>query len=389
MPSLGLIMILCNEEKNLARSLGPVAGLFDEVVVVDTGSVDATVETARTMGATVHQTRWNDDFAEARNLSISKARADYLFWLDGDNEISAQGVETLYRAVETEPGPFIGWCREVLVPRGGSLIQKRLFPNRPDVFFSGRIHEQLGHPDGMRFAYLDIDIRHWGYQDPQAAKAKGLRNLKLLSTALETSPRDIYLLYQKGKTLFNLRRYREARVFLEHAATGECGSNQNPELEAHAWILLGLARERSGDKDAADLFKIAAEKTHLARKMALFHLGRIKAGEGDQALAAEMLERFLQEPDQTLTLDLDIARMTFQALMLLAGIHAGQGSLEKSREFLLQARDLEPDNPLPRRELVRVFLELGQMGAARAALDDLIRINPKDKSLARLKEMTG
>ena len=135
MPSLGLIMILCNEEKNLPRSLKPVARMFDEVVAVDTGSVDRTVETAQSMGASVHLLKWNNDFSEARNYSIEKAEADYLFWLDGDNAVAESGVDRIRKALEKKDRDLIGWCREVLTPRGGTLIQKRLFPRRPDVFF--------------------------------------------------------------------------------------------------------------------------------------------------------------------------------------------------------------------------------------------------------------
>ena len=302
MPSLGLVMILRNEEENLLRSLKPVAHLFDEVVVVDTGSADSTVKIARSLGARVHEIKWNNDFAAARNYSISKAKADYLFWLDGDNAISPQDVARLRKFLETETGEFIGWGREILVPRGGSLIQKRLFPRRPDVFFRGRIHEQLSHPDWFRFVYLGVDILHWGYQDPAAAKAKGLRNLELLTEELEAAPGDFFLLYQKGKTLFNLRRYPEALESLSRALEIDPDSTQNPELQAHARILLGLARERTGDDQAAVLFEKAAESFPLARKIALFHLGRIKARESDPRAAMESLGLFLNEPDQHLTL---------------------------------------------------------------------------------------
>ena len=389
MPSLGLVMILRNEEKNLLRSLKPVAHLFDEAVVVDTGSTDSTVKIARSLGACVHEIKWNNDFAAARNYSIGKAKADYLFWLDGDNAISPQDVARLRKLLETETGEVIGWGREILVPRGGSLIQKRLFPRRPDVFFRGRIHEQLSHPDWFRFVYLGVDILHWGYQDPAAAKAKGLRNLELLTEELEAAPGDFFLLYQKGKTLFNLRRYPEVLEPLSKALEIDPDSAQNPELQAHARILLGLARERTGDDRAAVLFEKTAESFPLARKIALFHLGRVKARESDSRAAMESLELFLKEPDQHLTLDLDMPRMNFQALMLLARLHRDQGEPEEGLAYLEQAVAAEPENPLPRRELVKELVELGRRDQARQALAGLAEMNPSDKALAGLKRLTG
>ncbi len=388
MPSLGLIMILCNEEQNLKRSLKPVAPLFDEVVVVDTGSSDSTVETARSMGASVYNMKWSDDFSAARNLSIKKANADYLFWLDGDNAITAQDAARLRSALESETRGFIGWCREVLVPRGGSLIQKRLFPRRPDIFFKGRIHEQLVHPDSLKFVYLKVNILHWGYQDPKAAKAKGLRNLKILSESLRLNPDDFFLLYQKGKTLFNLRKYPEAGTCLAEALKSGAGLADNPELEAHARILLGLARERLGDENIADLFETAIESNPLAKKMALFHLGRIKAERAEPAAAIDHLAAFLAEPDNYLTLDLDIRKMTFQALMLLARLYRDQGMPEKSVSVLYCAVESEPENPIPRRELIEALLSLGQKRDAEKALAGLAAVNPEDRALNRLKRMT-
>jgi glycosyltransferase involved in cell wall biosynthesis len=80
-------MIVREEENNLPHCLESVRGLFDEIVVLDTGSSDRTIEIARSYGARVFDFVWVDDFAAARNAAPARARGDYAFWLDADDLI--------------------------------------------------------------------------------------------------------------------------------------------------------------------------------------------------------------------------------------------------------------------------------------------------------------
>jgi cellulose synthase/poly-beta-1,6-N-acetylglucosamine synthase-like glycosyltransferase len=82
---VSLTMIVRDEEENLPHGLGSVHGLFDEIVVVDTGSKDRTIEIARSFGARVFHFTWVDDFAAALNVALQQATGDYAFWLDADD----------------------------------------------------------------------------------------------------------------------------------------------------------------------------------------------------------------------------------------------------------------------------------------------------------------
>src|SRR5579872_6223363 len=92
-PSIGACMIVKNEQENLARCLGSLRGAVDDIVVVDTGSTDRTIEIALEFGARVFHFDWIDDFAAARNESLCYATTDWVIWMDGDDEL-----------IETEPG---------------------------------------------------------------------------------------------------------------------------------------------------------------------------------------------------------------------------------------------------------------------------------------------
>lgn len=122
-PTLSLCMILRNEAGNLSRSLAPVAGRFDDVVVVDTGSTDGTDRAAEACGARVVRIDWPEDFAAARNVSIREARGDWIMWLDGDNAVSPDGVDHLRSLLDFERRSIV-WCTEVVVPEGERLDRK-------------------------------------------------------------------------------------------------------------------------------------------------------------------------------------------------------------------------------------------------------------------------
>ncbi len=85
MPTISLCMIVKNEEMNIARCLGSMAGLVEEIIVVDTGSADRTVEIVSNYTSKIYLYPWNDDFSDARNYSLSKASMDYCMWMDADD----------------------------------------------------------------------------------------------------------------------------------------------------------------------------------------------------------------------------------------------------------------------------------------------------------------
>ena len=93
--TLSVCMIVRDEEQTLARALSSVQPFADEIIVVDTGSADRTVEIAKSFTDKVYFFEWCDDFARARNFSFSKATCDLVAWLDADDEITAENAELI------------------------------------------------------------------------------------------------------------------------------------------------------------------------------------------------------------------------------------------------------------------------------------------------------
>src|SRR5687768_16944509 len=87
MSTFSLTMMVRNEESNLPPCLGTVRDLVDEIVLIDTGSIDRTIEIAKSFGAKVVSFPWCDSFAAARNEALRHATGDWVFWMDADDRL--------------------------------------------------------------------------------------------------------------------------------------------------------------------------------------------------------------------------------------------------------------------------------------------------------------
>jgi GT2 family glycosyltransferase len=147
--NVSLTIIARDEATNLSNCLRSVQGLFDEIVVVDTGSTDRTVEVARSFGARVFDFVWVDDFAAARNAALARAAGDYAFWLDADDVVDPPERDTLRTLIDglraAEPSAYVVRCQ--CDPgedgSGGETVVDhiRLFPLREEVRWTYRVHE--------------------------------------------------------------------------------------------------------------------------------------------------------------------------------------------------------------------------------------------------------
>lgn len=95
MCTLSLCMIVKNEEKTIGRCLDSVKDLFDEIIIVDTGSTDKTKEIVKKYTDNVYDFKWINDFSAARNMAFSKATSDYLMWLDADDVVMTEDLKAL------------------------------------------------------------------------------------------------------------------------------------------------------------------------------------------------------------------------------------------------------------------------------------------------------
>lgn len=221
-------MIVKNEEANIEKALSWGRDLVWEQIVVDTGSTDRTVEIAASMGAAVYHFPWIDDFAAAKNFAISKAKGEWIAFLDADESFPPEDARKipgiLKQLASTRTQAVITGC--MLLDETGAIraggTQIRIFRNLPGFGYRRRIHEQLGWLDGSPMHVADatgeLAVLHTGYcQTDREKKTASGRNLRLLLKELEEHPGDHELMGYLGDEYYGADQYEEAEAWYRKA----------------------------------------------------------------------------------------------------------------------------------------------------------------------------
>jgi hypothetical protein len=256
---VSLTLIVRNEQDNLPRCLESVRGLFDEIVVVDTGSTDATRAIAAEFGARVFDFAWIGDFAAARNAALAQATGDYVFWLDADDVIEPGERAKLERLLGgLSQSPQAGYvvrcaCDPSSDGSGGEVVVDhiRLFPLRDDVRWTYRVHEQIVPAlkrAGIPLLWTDLTVRHLGYIDPSLRARKLERDAGILHQELKDRPDDPFVLFNLGAIAIE---WGDGPQALEYLLRRLSRSAPSDSITRKLFVLIARAHQMTGDTGAA------------------------------------------------------------------------------------------------------------------------------------------
>ena len=256
-------MIVRDNAKTLPACLESIRPWVDEMIVVDTGSVDETPRVVESFGGKLFHFPWCDDFSAARNESLRHATGDWLFWMDSDDTIPPECGRGLRELVENQNNPAVlAYVMQVHCPGGVEegdrdsdvtvVDHVKLFRNRPELRFDGRIHEQiLGAVRrlGGEVAWTDLYVVHSGSDQSPAAQARKFeRDLRILFLELAERPDHPFTLFNLGMTYTHGGRPGEGAEYLRRSI-----SRSTPG-ESHlrkAYALLIAAEMKQGRNDRA------------------------------------------------------------------------------------------------------------------------------------------
>ena len=205
--SISLCMLTKNEEKTLAKAINSVKPVVDEIIVVDTGSTDKTKEIAKKFTKKIYDFEWNDNFADARNFSISKATKDWILILDADEIIKNEDLPKIkeltknksclgYRLIQkthldaeqSEADRQVG--NKKIKNNDKKIFYRgicRMFQNKKSIKFTYPVHETVRESIkllGGKIGKSGITIYHY----PEYDKDKKDYYLKLLKEKMEKYP---------------------------------------------------------------------------------------------------------------------------------------------------------------------------------------------------------
>jgi glycosyltransferase involved in cell wall biosynthesis len=204
---LSLCMIVKNEERFLGECLRSVAGVVDEICIVDTGSTDRTVEIAAEFGAKIEHHLWRDDFAWAKNKALAMATHRWVLVLDADEEIAPESLALLRSLRKTPAGITAIYVsiRNLIDDEAGAATMThmlpRIFPNTRRIRYRNRIHESivLDGESEVQIVVSPIVVIHKGYAKAVIKdRDKTKRNAPLLSAALEDGGDQEYAYFNYG-----------------------------------------------------------------------------------------------------------------------------------------------------------------------------------------------
>ena len=233
-PTISAALIVRNEGKFLEDCLASLVGCVDEIVVVDTGSTDATISIAERYKVKLIHHRWTGDFAAARNIALDAATGDWILYIDADERLRVPAGKEL---AELLRGRQVAAACVRFMPKSGftRYREPRLFLNRQDIRFRGSIHETI-MPDiericsdfGFSIIMTEAMIDHLGYDGNQDHKHP--RNLPLLVAEVASSSARAYYYYHLAETLAALDRNEEAirvgRQGIDVARRNDGGKNR-------------------------------------------------------------------------------------------------------------------------------------------------------------------
>ena len=244
---ISLCMIVRDEEEVLKRCLNTAVTLADEIVIVDTGSKDNTIQIAEQFTEKIYHLEWQDDFALARNFAFSKADGDYLLWLDADDvipETSLVQIPALREILENEQPDVVMCPYDVGFDENGkatlTFFRERFLKRSENFIWQGRVHECIA-PKG-KIVRSDFKIAHMGSKKP-----RGRRNLHIYQKWAGEEPLSPRDKFYYGRELYYHGLYTEAIAVLSEMLSGD-GWYVN---KIGACRTLGLIYTARGERDKA------------------------------------------------------------------------------------------------------------------------------------------
>jgi len=374
-PRLSLCMIVRDNAPIIKACLESIRPWVDEIIVVDTGSVDETPEICRSLGAKLFSFPWIDDFSAARNESLRRATGEWIFWMDSDDTIDEKNGRALRLLADSDHGASVmGYVLQVYCPGPDDELtvvdHVKLVRNHPAIRFEGRIHEQLIggiRALGGEIGWTDIHVIHSGSDlTPQVKHKKVERDLRLLRKDIEERPGHSFVMFNLGMTYHECEEYGEAVQWLQKSLAA---SRPHESHVRKIFALLVSSLTNLGRFDEAQDVCMAGQRQFPSDVELSFRQGILahKGGRLQESIAAYRRALTRREPRHFSSIDPGIK--SFKTRHNLALVLEDQGSHDLAELEWRKVVDERPNFVPGIRGLGKVLLARRRFAAAEVQLD--------------------
>ncbi len=261
-PVLSVSLIVRNVADRLRPTLESIRDIADEIFVLDTGSTDDTKQIALEYTSQVHETKWNDDFSEARNACWPHLKGKWVLWLDAGETLDPADAVALKQQLIESPECNTAYLLYVQVEKSGAdvsgeqVARVRLVPNREGIAFRGRVNEEMIsslRELGIGFDSLPFAIRRGQWHCLPSVKARrAKRNATLADIEVRSSGPSAGVLNLIGQAFHDLAENKQAREFFEKSILiAEKGSVDM--LEAYYGCLAAISEGGGTREEQAEI----------------------------------------------------------------------------------------------------------------------------------------
>lgn len=383
-PGVSLCMIVRDEAEHLARCLHSAKPVVDEIIIVDTGSIDCSKEIARAFGAKVIEQAWENDFSKARNRALAEATQDRILVLDGDEVISPKDYDNFKNLLQADPGAPVAYTLQTrnysdrlntvgFRLNGGDYAEEagagwfpsdkvRLFPNDPRLRFHYPVHEVVEPAlKGLKIPTrrCDIPVHHYGKLAEKRTAAKTRVYHAMGRRKLSAAQTDPAALREAAIQASHLGHHEEALELWQRFVQAQHDSAEAFVNLASAFFNLRRYSEAAASAEKAMALDPSLKEAHFNAALAYLILGR---AERAVAILAPVVKRMPDYPP---------------AAFILAACHACTGSETLFRESLrrLSSTALGTCLPISIADVAERLLAAGQRDYAAILLQSAVRHN--------------
>ncbi len=259
-PTLSLCMIVKDEEQLLPICLDSVKDYVDEIIIVDTGSTDTTVEIAKRYNAKVYHHPWENSFSKARNYSLRYATGDWIIWIDADEEVDKRDAHKLKNVIRDDEVNVI-YLPMFNRPIGGKAVSvfnaEKIFRNHIGIHFEGIVHNNLKY-SGLSKS-VNIKLYHYGYnQGEEQMEKKFVRTSSLLRLQIKDDPENPTPHHYLAISCLERQRHEECiKEVLEAIRLFEL-KNSNSQFRLLSYYTACVAFYRMQDLNNAEKYALKA-----------------------------------------------------------------------------------------------------------------------------------
>ncbi|MBC7474693.1 MAG: tetratricopeptide repeat protein, partial [Candidatus Sericytochromatia bacterium] len=385
--TLSVCILTKNEENSIEKAIRSVKKIADEIIILDTGSVDKTVKLVQDSGVKIFHTKWNDDFAHARNELMSHATMDWVLMLDADECLSESSSEKV-KAILTNLDKT-----KVYLPRIINHIDKnnmdekqehyvvRILPNNKDIRYIRAIHEypiinnDLLDSENIR----EIELIHYGYTNKAViSKNKVVRNRLILQKMFDQDPTDPLNSFYLAENYKDENNFDKVLYFSENTLN-ILENKQNVSLRHQYQNIFEMSQVNILDaliildkkEEARSKFELFTN--YLAKRPDFWFLYgnlELKSNNNDQAI--KYYHQALSLRDQHLFSALDLGSVSWKPLSIISNIYFKKGDLYNSLTYLKRAIKEAPDNIDLYHDLASIYSKTGELDLLENTLKSFI-----------------